>query len=143
MFGLGRHLATVRPGPAALEVEPATGPAFAVPVSALPWIMVLRAGDAFFADEAGWWLFAQPDGPVLALSTNCPGLEAALQGSLRPTLDGAGTLLWLDLAEPPPSLRGRAARLGWARLDATAAALLRNDPSARILRCIADAPALP
>lgn len=105
--------------------------------------MFLRAGDAFFADEAGWWLFPQPDGRVLALSTECPGLEGAVRGTHRPALDRAGAQLWLDLADPPPALRGRAARAGWAELGAAQADVLRNDPAATMLRSVTDAPTLP
>ena len=57
MFGLTRR-ATVRPsGADALLLEPASGPAFKVSVIDLPWVLFVRSGDAFGADEAGWWLF--------------------------------------------------------------------------------------
>ena len=143
MFGLTRR-ATVRPsGPDALLVEPAGSPAFTFSVLGLPWVLFVRSGDSFGADEAGWWLFGAQGGRALALSAECAGLDLTVRGPLRATLDEAASRLWLDLADPPKALRGAVARAGWTWLDPAVTAPLRADPTAQPLPSVTDAPDIP
>ena len=144
MFGLtGRPAFVAVAGADQMQVSPAGHAPFVVSVAHLPWVLFLRAGDAWSADEVGWWLFGRIDGGALALSANCPGLEGIVRGPLRAALDGARAKLWLDVAAPPRELRGRAARAGWAELDRAAASVLLSDPSAVVLTSVEQAPNLP
>lgn len=92
-------------GREALQVEPAGSPAFTVSLAHLPWVMFVRSGDAFFADEAGWWVCADSNGGAIVLGVNCPGLKGTVRGPLCAALHKAQARLTLDLAEAPAALR--------------------------------------
>ena len=144
LFGLTRARPRVSAADAThLRAESPGAAPITLAVDRLAWVMFLHVGDAFFATEAGWWIFARPDRTALALSSDCPALEMTVRGPLRPALDGAGAKLLLELAQPPATLRGRPARIGWADLPAAAATALASDPTASRLLSVDRAPILP
>ncbi len=135
------RLATAAAEDGVLVVQMPDGPPLRFGAGSLPWVMFLRIGEAFLANEAGWWLLPPPGGTgAVALDTGCPGLDAALRGPLRPLVEGGGDLILAELADPPAPLRSRAARGGVALLDGPAAALIRAAPHQRRVRSVNDLP---
>lgn len=130
-------------GASIFRVDEADGTKTFVDVAEATWIGFVDVGDSFEANDDGWWLIGREDGAV-AINVACAPVDVLMRNEpLRFVADDTPERIRIDFATTPKSLRGKAAALGFKRLDAREAANLRGSSYVTHVQSVAEFPIIP
>jgi hypothetical protein len=105
-----------------------------------PFVGFIRVGEAFLANEDGWWLVGQREGAI-AIHILCAAVDPLLRDSpLSAVADRAPVLAYYDFAEVPKALRSSDRMGGVIPLEPDALQALRAAGTEVRVRSVRDFP---